>query len=68
MSAFPGKVEIQGVAEIRGESVFALRFIQARNPEWVQRLFFAKFDPAATWLDQLQPAFGEERFFFENGN
>lgn len=66
MSAFPGKVEIQGVTEIRGESVFALRFIQARNPECVQRPFFAKFDPAATWLDQLQPAFGEERFFFEN--
>lgn len=64
MSAGPGKVEIQGVAEIRGERVFVLRFIQGRNPDWVQRPFFARFDPDATWLDQLQPAFGEERFFF----
>ena len=60
MSALPGKVEIQGVAEIQGEKVFVLRFIQARNPDWVQRPFFAKYDPHATWLDDLQPAFGEE--------
>jgi len=65
MSAGPGKVEIQGVAEIHGEKVFVLRFIQGRNADWVQRPFFAKFDPEATWLDQLQPAFGAKRFFFE---
>jgi KamA family protein len=65
MSANPGKVELQGVAHVRGERVFVLRFIQARNPEWVQQPFFAKYDPQATWLDQLRPAFGEEKFFFE---
>ena len=65
MSAGPGKVEIQGVTEIRGEKVFVLRFIQGRNPDWVQRPFFAQYDETATWLDQLKPAFGEESFFFE---
>lgn len=65
MSAGPGKVEVQGVAEIHGEKVFVLRFLQGRNPDWVNRPFFARFDPQATWLDELQPAFGEERFFFE---
>jgi hypothetical protein len=40
--------------------------IQARNPEWVGRPFFAKFDPHATWLDQLEPAFGERKFLFES--
>lgn len=44
MSAAPGKIEVQGVTEIQGEEVFTLRFIQARNPDWVQRPFFAKFD------------------------
>jgi hypothetical protein len=48
-----------------GEKVFVMRFIQAWNPEWVQQPFFAQFDERATWLDQLKPAFGEERFFFE---
>ncbi|WP_019022052.1 KamA family radical SAM protein [Thioalkalivibrio sp. ALE23] len=66
MSADPGKVEIQGVTEIRGEKVFVLRFIQGRNPDWVQRPFFARYDENATWLNQLKPAFGEEKFFFED--
>jgi KamA family protein len=67
MSAAPGKVEVQGVAVVRGEQVFVLRFLQARNPDWVQRPFFARYDARATWLDQLRPAFGARRFFFEEG-
>jgi KamA family protein len=66
MSAGPGKVEISGVTEIRGEKVFVLRFIQARNPVWVQQPFFAMFDENATWLDDLKPAFGEEKFFWQD--
>jgi KamA family protein len=66
MSAGPGKVEVQGVTEVQGEKVFVLRFIQGRNKDWVQRPFFAKYDENATWLDQLKPAFGEGRFFFED--
>lgn len=65
MSATPGKVVVDGVAEILGERVFVLRLLQARDPAWVGRPFFARFDPAAAWLDQLRPAFGEPRFFFE---
>ncbi len=65
MSAKPGKVEIQGVTEVNGEKVLALRFIQGRDPDWVQRPFFAKYDESATWFDDLKPAFGEEKFFFE---
>lgn len=65
MSAAPGKVEVQGIREIAGEKVFVLRFIQARDARWVQQPFFARFDPEATWLDSLRPAFGAEHFFFE---
>jgi KamA family protein len=65
MSAGPGKVEIQGVAKIAGKQVFVLRFIQARNPAWVQQPFFAAYDEHATWLDQLKPAFGDRQFFYE---
>lgn len=65
MSAFPGKVVVDGIAEIAGEKVFALQFLQARNPLWVRRPFFAKFDSQASWLSELRPAFGERLFFFE---
>jgi KamA family protein len=65
MSATPGKVQVDGVVTIKGEKVFALRFLQGRNPDWVQRPFFAKYDENAIWLDDLKPAF-EEKFFFED--
>ena len=66
MSALPGKVAIDGVAEIGGEKVFVLSFLQARKPDWCKRPFFARFDPHATWLHDLKPAFGEDKFFYEN--
>lgn len=66
MSAGPGKVQVLGVTEIHGEKVFALQFLQGRNPDWVCRPFFAKYDPKAIWLDDLYPAFGESKFFFED--
>jgi L-lysine 2,3-aminomutase len=65
MSATPGKVLVDGVTTIHGEDVFALKFIQARNPAWVGKPFYARFDPTATWLDDLKPAFGDAEFFFE---
>lgn len=64
MSCGPGKIEISGISEIRGERVFVLRFLQGRNPDWSYRPFFAAFDANAAWFDQLRPAFGEEEFFF----
>lgn len=63
MSAFPGKVRILGVSEIRGEKVLVLDMLQGRKREWVRRPFFAKYDSRATWLNQLRPAFSEEFFF-----
>jgi L-lysine 2,3-aminomutase len=65
MSAMPGKVLIDGRARIHGQEVFVLKFLQARDPQWVGRVFFARYDPRATWLDDLRPAFGEKEFFFE---
>jgi hypothetical protein len=32
----------------------------------VAKPFFAEYDDKAIWLDELKPAFGEEKFFFEN--
>ncbi len=65
MSCTPGKVQVLGVSEIKGEKIFVLRMLQGRNPDWVARPFFAKYDEKAIWMDDLKPAFGEEKFFFE---
>ncbi len=65
MSATPGKVCIDGVVEVAGEKAFALHMIQARNPAIVGKPFFARFDPGAIWLSDLEPAFAS-RFPFDS--
>lgn len=70
MSCTPGKVQMLGVSEINDESVtrkiMTFRFLQGRNPEWVAKPFFAEYDENALWIDDLKPAFGEQKFFFED--
>ena len=65
MSAYPGKIQILGKATIQGSKVIVLRFLQGRDPDWVNRPFFAEYNEEALWLDDLKPAFGEPKFFFE---
>ncbi len=59
MSCTPGKVLVDGITEIHGQKVFVLKFIQGRNPDWANEVFFAKFDETARWIDDLVPAFGQ---------
>ncbi|MEN8116005.1 MAG: lysine 2,3-aminomutase [Bacteroidota bacterium] len=65
MSCSPGKVQVTGVSEIKGEKVFVLNFLQGRDPSWVGKPFFAKYNPNAIWINDLEPAFGESKFFYE---
>lgn len=65
MSCHPGKIQVLGVAEILAKRYFVLRMLQGRNPDWVGRPFFAEYNEKAVWFDDLEPAFGEEKFFFE---
>ena len=66
MSSLPGKVIVEGITDVNGEKVFVLSFLQARNPDWIRRPFFARFDPTAAWLTELKPAFGQSHFFYED--
>jgi len=64
MSATPGKVCVDGITTIAGLKVFVLRMIQSRDPKLVGTPFFARFDPKATWLTDLEPVFAP-RFPYE---
>ncbi|TVY83971.1 putative L-lysine 2,3-aminomutase [Lachnellula suecica] len=67
MSAEPGKIAINGVIDIPDKGkYFILEFLQARNPAWIGKPFLAEFSPTATWINELTPAFGAERFFYED--
>ncbi|MEQ8763650.1 MAG: 4Fe-4S cluster-binding domain-containing protein [Planctomycetota bacterium] len=56
MSAYDGKVQIVGRSEIAGEPVFVLKFLQARDPDRVGDVFFARQSETAKWVDELELA------------
>lgn len=62
MSASPGKVALDGVADIWSTKAFVCRFLQCRDPEMVGQPFFAEFSDTATWFDDLRPMQGSEGF------
>ncbi|WP_330257107.1 lysine 2,3-aminomutase [Nocardia sp. NBC_00565] len=58
MSTHIGKVALDGAPTILGTKVFALRLLQSRDPGHTGLQYFAHYDPAAVWLDDLRPALG----------
>jgi len=65
MSATPGKIQVLGVADIGDDKAIVMRFLQGRDPKWVQRPFLAQYDENAIWIDELKPFTGT-KFFFED--
>ncbi|MBL4632852.1 MAG: 4Fe-4S cluster-binding domain-containing protein [Kofleriaceae bacterium] len=63
MSATPGKVLVDAVTEIIGQKVIVLKMLQARDPSMVGQIAFARYNPDASWLGDLEPAFGNEPLF-----
>lgn len=65
MSATPGKIQILGTTKLYDDTeAFILQYIQARNPEFVNRPFMAKYDPDAIWFNQLEPLHSHDSHFF----
>lgn len=59
MPVGPGTVSVDGIADIGPQKVFVLRFTHAHEPDLIGEPFFATFDPSATWLTELNPAFSD---------
>ena len=64
MSAFAGKVIVDGIAESSQGKCFVLHYLQARDPGWVKQPFFARYDVSASWFSQLHPVDSRDRKFF----
>ena len=63
MTTSAGKLSILGVAEVGGRKAFALKFNEARNMEWMDRVFLAQYDETTNRVDFLTP-FDTAEFFF----
>lgn len=65
MTISAGKLAIMGTSVIGGEKCFALQFTEARNMEWMNRVFHAKYDEKKNKIDLLLP-FDTENYFFKD--
>lgn len=65
MTSSAGKTSLLGTTEINGEKVFALKFNEARNMQWIDRVYFAEFDEKENTIEKLKP-FGAEKYFYED--
>jgi L-lysine 2,3-aminomutase len=63
MTSSAGKISIMGTAEVGGEKVFALKFTEGRNMEWLDKVFLAKYDLTQNTVDLLEPLDTPEFFF-----
>lgn len=60
-----GKTSMLGVTKINGEKVFALKFNESRNMEWMDEVFLAKYDEKENAIERLKP-YDTEKYFFED--
>jgi lysine 2,3-aminomutase len=65
MTSSAGKISILGTAEIKGETLFALKFNEGRNMEWLDKVYLARYDENENTIDKLKP-FESDRHFFED--
>ncbi len=63
MTISAGKLAILGYSYINNEKLFALQFTEARNMEWMDRVFMAKWDDDQNKINLLEPFEGDEYFF-----
>ena len=65
MTSSAGKISLLGTANINGETVFALKFNEGRNMDWMDRVYFAKYDEKENTIEKLKP-YGAEKHFYED--
>jgi L-lysine 2,3-aminomutase len=63
MTSSAGKTSILGTLEINGQKAFALKFNEARNMEWMDQVFLAKYDEHENTVENLIPFEGEKHFY-----
>lgn len=65
MTTSAGKVSILGECTVGGKKALAMKFNEARNMEWMDKVFLAKYDDHENRVDHLEPL-DTGRFFFED--
>ena len=64
----PFAPDTAGCFGARARTIATYEYATPRSAEgqYITPLISTGFDEKATWLDQLKPAFGEDKFFYED--
>jgi len=65
MTSSAGKISVLGTAEINGETVFALKFNEGRNMEWLDKVYLVQYDENENTIEKLKP-YGAGKHFYED--
>ena len=65
MTSSAGKISLLGTVEINGETAFALKFNEARNMKWMDKVFLTKYDEKENTIANLLP-FDTDKHFYED--
>ncbi len=65
MTSSAGKISLMGTTEINGEKVFALKFTEGRNMEWLDKVFLAKYDEKENTIEKLKP-YDTDKYFYDD--
>jgi hypothetical protein len=63
MTSSAGKTSLLGEVEVNGKKAFALKFNEARNMEWLDKVYLAEFDEKENTIEKLKPFGGGEYFY-----
>ncbi len=64
MTSSAGKTSLMGTVEVNGRKAFALKFNEARNMEWLDKVYLAEYDEEENTIEKLKP-FGGGKYFYE---
>ncbi|WP_421920258.1 hypothetical protein [Marinifilum sp.] len=63
MTSSAGKASMLGTVEVNGKTAFALKFNEARNMEWMDKVYLAEYDDKQNTIEKLKPFEGEKYFY-----
>ena len=65
MTSSAGKTSLLGTVEVNGKKAFALKFNEARNMEWLDKVHLAEYDEEENTIEKLKPFEGDHYFYEE---
>ena len=65
MTSSAGKTSLLGTVTVNGKKAFVLKFNEARNMKWMDKVYLAEYDEKENTIIKLKPFEGDQHFYEE---